>query len=55
MRSSTLLTATVLLVTAASAQVGWFWQNPLPQGNVINDSPLSRAKWRTRSATPEPC
>jgi photosystem II stability/assembly factor-like uncharacterized protein len=33
----TLLLISVLLVLSAGfAQAGWFWQNPKPQGNMLN-------------------
>ncbi len=27
--------ASLLLIRPAAAQSGWFWQNPLPQGNDL--------------------
>jgi hypothetical protein len=31
------LFATLYLQPNIYAQDGWFWQNPLPQGNTLND------------------
>ena len=32
-----LFTMTIILSINAMAQEGWFWQNPLPQGNTLTD------------------
>ena len=37
MRSLKISLLVFILSITISAQQGWFWQNPLPQGNTIND------------------
>jgi len=32
-----LLVGRVLSAAESNAQRGWFWQNPLPQGNTLSD------------------
>ena len=37
MRTSAIFLSLFVLSQTIFAQSGWFWQNPLPQGNELND------------------